>query len=443
MRSLTLPGAEPGLPERVRRAIQEQGDATERLIGWVQLAVVATFAALYALAPKTAVGLEFQPVPLAVAGYSLFTLLRLVLAYRMSLPSGFLLASIVIDMTLLFGLIWSFHLQYGQPPSFYLKAPTMLYVFIFIALRALRFEARFVVMTGLVASLGWLVLVGYVVWIDPENDMITRDYVHYMTSNSVLLGAEFDKIASILTVTAILTVALLRGRRLLVRAVSEGLAARELSRFFDPEIAQRIRDSERAIAAGSGEAREATILTLDMRGFTSYAERQPPAQVMALLADYQGRMVPAIQAHGGSIDKFLGDGILATFGAAVASETYAADALKALDAALAEAEAWRQDCLRQGRDCPPVNAAAATGRVVFGAVGDETRLEYTVIGEAVNLAAKLEKGNKELGVQGLCDAATYSRALDQGYQPPRPHRRFDGAEISGLGQSIDLVVLAD
>ena len=81
-------------------------------------------------------------MPYALAAYFGFTVLRLGLAYRGRLPGWLLSLSVVIDMALLMGLIWSFHLQYHQPPSFYLKAPTLLYVFIFIALRALRFEAR-------------------------------------------------------------------------------------------------------------------------------------------------------------------------------------------------------------------------------------------------------------------------------------------------------------
>src|SRR3990172_10110766 len=113
-------GKDTTLPERVRETIQEQGDATERLIGWVQLAVVLTFATLYAISPKTfPPGQNFQPVPWAIGAYTLFTLVRLGLAYRISLPGWFLLVSIVIDMALLFGLIWSFHLQYMQPASFY------------------------------------------------------------------------------------------------------------------------------------------------------------------------------------------------------------------------------------------------------------------------------------------------------------------------------------
>ncbi len=436
-------GQEADLPERVRQTIQAQSDATERLIGWVQLAVVATFATLYAISPKTfPPGQAFQPVPWAIGAYTVFTLLRLLLAYRISLPGWFLLVSIVIDMALLFGLIWSFHVQYMQPASFYLKSPTLLYVFIFIALRALRFEARFVLAAGFAAALGWLAMVGYVITIDPSDTMITRDYVQYMTSNSVLLGAEFDKIISMLVVSMILGVALIRGRALLVRAVAEGAAARELSRFFAPEIARRIRGSDEEIAAGSGEIREAAVVNFDMRGFTRLAETVSPDQVMRLLADYQHHIVPVVQAHGGSIDKFLGDGIMATFGAAPPSATYAADALRAVDEAIRRAQSWRDELRGRGEACPEVNAAVASGRVIFGAVGDATRLEYTVIGEPVNLSAKLEQHNKQLGVHAICDAATYERALAQGYAPPGQPRRVTASSVAGVGQPVDVVVLA-
>ena len=130
------------------------------IIGWIQLGVVVTFCVLYTLAPKTfSEDAAFEPVPWVLACYLAFTLLRLVLAHKRILPDWFLYVSVVIDMTLLMALIWSFHLQYEQPPSFYLKAPTLLYVFIFIALRALRFEARFVIAAGVTAAVGWLLMV--------------------------------------------------------------------------------------------------------------------------------------------------------------------------------------------------------------------------------------------------------------------------------------------
>jgi adenylate cyclase len=432
-----------GLPERVRAQIRAQQDRSEILIGWFQLVVVVTFGTLYLVSPKTfSEDSAFAPVPWALASYLVLTVVRLVWAHRGRLPNWSLAISVIFDMSLLMVLIWSFHLQYQQPPSFFLKAPTLLYVFIFIALRALRFEARFVLLAGLVAAFGWGFMILYVVYVDPTDTMITRDYVEYMTSNAILLGAEFDKILSILMVTAIIAFALQRAKGLLVRAVAEQAAARELSRFFDPEVAQRIKGSEQEIRAGSGELRDAAVLNLDMRGFTRLAGRVPPEEVMRLLGEYQTRMVAVVQKHGGTIDKFLGDGIMATFGAVWPSDSYAADSVTALEAALADARAWQTDCEAAGRACPEVNGSVVTGRVLFGAVDDEARLEYTVIGDAVNLSAKIEKANKDLGVRGVCDAETFRLAKAQGYQPSGAPSEQPAVEVAGVSKPIDLVVLA-
>jgi len=431
------------LPERVRDQIRAQQDRSEILIGWFQLAVVLIFGALYLVSPKTfAEDADFAPVPWALAIYLVLTVIRLVWAHRGRLPAWSLAISVVLDISLLMVLIWSFHLQYQQPASFYLKAPTLLYVFIFIALRALRFEARYVLLAGFVAAVGWGAMIVYVVMVDPTDTMITRNYVTYLTSNAILLGAEFDKIISILLVTGIIAVALQRAKGLLVRAVAEQTAARELSRFFDPEIAARIKGSEQEIRAGTGELRDAAILNLDMRGFTKLVGQASADEVIGLLAEYQARMVPVIQRHGGTIDKFLGDGIMATFGATVPSRSYAADALAALEEALRVARDWQGERAAAGRPSPSVNGAVATGRILFGAVGDETRLEYTVIGDAVNLSAKLEKANKDLGTQGVCDATSYELALSQGYRPPEEWPRHAGLAIAGAARPMDVVVLA-
>ncbi len=431
-----------GVSQRLTAAIGEQQDASERLIGWIQLAVVITFGTLYAVSPKTfSDQARIVPVPYALAAYFGFTLARLFFAYRGRLRAWMLSLSVVVDVALLLGLIWSFHIQYNQPPSFYLKAPTLLYVFIFIALRALRFEARYIVLAGLVSAAGWGFLIAYVIYSQPEDPMITRNYVTYLTSNSILIGAEFDKIASILVVTAILAVAVHRGRRLLVRSVVEHAAARDLSRFFAPEIAERITASEHVIKAGEGEARDAGILVVDIRAFTRLAQKIPARDVIALLAEYQARLVPVIQAHGGSVDKFLGDGILATFGAASASETYAGDALAAADAVLAAAAAWAKERKEAGETPLRIGASVATGRIVFGAVGDATRLEYTVIGDAVNLAAKLDKHSKVEKCRGLTPLSTLVLAEGQGYKPPARRKVLKARKVEGVAKALDLVAL--
>jgi adenylate cyclase len=379
----------------------------------------------------------------AIGVYFVLTLVRLILAYRTRLGFWMLSGSILLDMALLYGLIWSFHLQYQQPASFYLKAPTLLYVFIFIALRALRFETRYVVLAGIAAAIGWSVMIAYVVLVDPSNNMLTHDYVHYLTSNSILLGAEFDKVISILVVTALIAIAIRRARSLMVQAITESHAKENLSRFFSPEVARRISSQGDRIQAGAGEAREAAILNLDVRGFTRLAAAISPTEVMSALAEYQDLMVSIIQHHGGSIDKFLGDGIMATFGATTPQPDYARRAVLALAECMDKSGQWSAARNLGNLPALSVNGALAAGRVVVGAVGNASRLEYTVIGEAVNLSAKLEKQNKRLGTRALAQKSAFDLACAQGYGPASGHRLLAGVEIDGVAGALDLVVLAE
>ena len=434
--------ADAALPERVKRALIAEQDAAERMIGWCQMGIVLFFAAFYLVSPKPRdEPMIFQPVPWFLAIYFVATVIRLVWTRRARLPTWSLVGSIVIDMALLMGLIWSFHIQYQQPPAFYLKAPTVLYVFIFIALRALRFQAGFVLLAGAVAAAGWLALLVYAAAFDPGGMPITRDYVRYMTSNMILVGAEVDKVVAILVVSALLAWSLRRARRTLVSAVREGSAARELKRFFAVDVARAIVHADEAVRPGHGVCREAAAMFVDLRGFTALGNALEPDALIALLAEYQARMVPAIQRHGGSVDKFLGDGILASFGAARASPTAAAEALAAADDLLAEAQAWRAERSAAGLPAPRVGCAVAVGPLIFGAVGDETRLEYTVIGEPVNLAAKLEKHTKVEGVNALTTADTFAAASAQGYAPPGPRETRLARRVAGVDHPIDLVVL--
>ena len=136
-------------------------EASEILVTLLQMLAIVTFAILYALTPKAfPPGVPFEPVPVALAVYAVFTLIRLWLAWRRRLTGWFLALSVVVDIAMLMVTIWSFHLQYQAPAALYLKAPTLMYAFILIALRTLRFEPGLRDLAGVTAALGWLVLVG-------------------------------------------------------------------------------------------------------------------------------------------------------------------------------------------------------------------------------------------------------------------------------------------
>ncbi|MBX2878567.1 MAG: adenylate/guanylate cyclase domain-containing protein [Granulosicoccus sp.] len=414
------------LPNIVRQSIERQQNSSERLIGWIQLSILIIFAILYSAAPKTLPGnAVFEPVPIFLSAYFLFTCMRLYFAYKNDLNFWMLVLSVLADMGLLIGLIWSFHLQYMQPPSFYLKAPTLLYIFIFISLRALRFEPGFVLLSGIVGASGWLLLLGLAVFSDTGEAIVTRDYVQYLTSNRVLVGGEIDKIISILVVTLILTIAIARGRKLLIQSIVDGNTAQSLSYFVPESVASRIAKSDGPLIDTQTETREATILFVDLVSFTSLAERLTPAELIATLNAYFRVISEPIEANGGVINQFQGDAILASFNLPSANPDHASNAVSAaleIERLLALHEFANGVKLK-------TRAGVNTGTVIGGFVGTPDRLSYTVYGDDVNVAARLQELSKEKNTSNLvshrtkelCDPAAYT-FIPNGSEIPRGRR---------------------
>ena len=419
------------LPKRLRLSIRDQQERSEILISVIQLIIVTIFGLLYAVSPKTfSQDADFAPVPWVLALYLMFSLIRLALAIKRKLPDWMLYLSSAVDIALLVGLIWSFHLQYEQPPSFYLKAPTMLYLFIFIAIRALHFDPRFVVSTGICAVLGWTVLVVYVMVSNPADNMVTRDYVEYMTSNSVLIGAEFDKIVSILMVTGVLALALQRARKLLIESVVEGSAARDLSRFVPEEVAQKVIQSEEGAITGKGEVSDCTILFTDIEGFTSISEILTPEQLIAALNRYFTLIAAPIHRHGGVISQFQGDAVLATFNVPKADPDHAANAVRAAleIQAVLDGEQFGDGVAFNTR------VGINSGSVVGGLVGSGDRVGYTVHGDNVNLTARLEQLNKDYGTRIIVAESTYDRIGDGEFA----FRELGEAAVRGLNRPVKI-----
>ena len=429
------------LPERVQHALRQRERANEVVVRIIQLAIVIMFSTLYSLAAKTGQAADFQPVPYVLAAYITLSLIGLLWSIKAELPSWSVYCSILFDFMLLYSLMISFHFQYEQPASFILKAPTLLYVFIFVALRALRLEWKYVAAAGITGAIGWALVVIYVTTNEPENTMITRSYVQYLTSNSILIGAEIDKVISILAVTGILTLVVNGSSNLLVTAITEQAAAKDFSRFFDKRVAHDIRSSQKVLEAGQGERRNTAVINIDIRGFSVMAANREPSQVMQLLSAYQGRVVPILQAHGAIIDKFMGDGIMATIGIDDDELPFSRKSIEAAEAVLLDSKKWPdEEPLLADAGVLNIGIGIACGTVSFGAVGQGDRLEMTVIGSPVNTSAKLEKHNKVLESDCIISRKTWDNAIKEGYVA-KLESEFMETVIDGIEGKKSIVVL--
>ncbi|MDR3171254.1 MAG: HAMP domain-containing protein [Treponema sp.] len=190
-----------------------------------------------------------------------------------------------------------------------------------------------------------------------------------------------------------------------VISMSHGLE--NFERFTNKTLARLARQGK--LITG-GTARKATIFFSDIRSFTAISEKLTPAEVVEFINDYMERMVKCVLITGGAIDKFIGDAVMAHWGAVEPSASPAQDALNCVKAALMMRASLRSFNHGRGGDKKPIikiGCGINSGMVVAGQIGSDERLEYTVIGDAVSFADRTETFNKPFGTEILISEDTW------------------------------------
>jgi class 3 adenylate cyclase len=176
-----------------------------------------------------------------------------------------------------------------------------------------------------------------------------------------------------------------------------------------------------------GTQKEVCVLFSDIRNFTTYSEGKSPEEVISLLNEYFSEMTAAIHKHGGTVDKFIGDGIMAFFGAPKRLDCAERNALESAQDMLISLHHLNKKLAARGVQPIRIGIGLNSGKVVVGHVGSESRHEYTAIGDVVNTASRIEGLTKDLGYPIVCSSTVASAVgfaggmVDLGEKPIKGH----------------------
>ncbi|HLE66266.1 MAG TPA: GAF domain-containing protein [Burkholderiales bacterium] len=227
------------------------------------------------------------------------------------------------------------------------------------------------------------------------------------------------------------------GSMLLIEDISnEKRLKSTMSRYMDPGVADQLLAS--GAEALGGQSTAATVLFADIRNFTTISEQLGPQGTVGLLNDYFTLMVECIQREGGMLDKFIGDAIMAGFGVPVPHEDDVDRAVRAAIAMMRELWKWNEVRLAEGRPPVDIGIGLNTDTIVSGNIGSRKRMDYTMIGDGVNLASRLESACKQYGAHILVSELTWKK-LRGTYRG----RELDRIVVKGKTQPVAIYEVLD
>ncbi len=368
--------------------------------------ILAAILLLVTFAPDVVRSIFHRRIPMSIAltafppfiAYELFlaALLTIFIRRGRTIPTFGRYANALVETSLPTLLLYLLT-GYIAAPLAFSAWPSQLY-FLFIILSTLRLDFALSAYTGAVAAVEFLALAfvtQHRLW---QADDLSLNIAYYLTRSAVLL------VAGLLAGAVGLTI-----RRYFERAVAAASARDRVTNLFGQHVSPQVVERLLAIdAAELSEMRRVCVMFVDIRGFTQAAHGRTPAEIVARLDAVFAVLVDIVDRHHGIVNKFLGDGLLALFGAPLDDPGEAANAVAAAREMLRAV-----GTSNAGSDWPiRIGIGIHIGDAVAGTVGSPRRKEYTVIGDTVNLASRLESLNKEVGSELLVSDAVREAAGD-------------------------------
>jgi len=317
------------------------------------------------------------------------------------------------------------------------------YFFIILAAGVLTYSWRTIIAIGNWTLVLWMLGAAGVWWFGKTDPALTQaaqamfpndeNFSDTMDPNLVNWELRAQQVVVFMIVAGILAVAVRRYQNLVLNSAEMARERTNLARYFSPTVVEELSQKDEPL--GQIRSHDAAVLFVDIVGFTTYADGRPPEEVIETLRAFHALMESEVFAHGGTLDKYLGDGLMATFGTpypqpddaarAVACVTAMADRMEALNSA------------RTADGLAPIDARFGLhfGAVVLGDIG-ANRLEFAVLGDTVNVASRLESITRHLEVRAvISDHAIRSAGLNDGF------RRAPDQTVRGVSEPLTVWVL--
>lgn len=335
------------------------------------------------------------------------------------------------------------------PTAFTYRFDNFIYFFIILAVGTLAYSWRTVWAMGTWVALLWLLGFLGVSWFGHEipelseaaaiafagYDMINTE----LDPNYAQPSVRIQEMVVFMIVAGILAIKGWRSNQLLLRQANIAAERANLSRYFPSSLVEVLASTNHDI--GAVRTQEVAVLFTDIVGFTQYAEQHSPEEVMDLLRCYHAFVERSIFQNEGTLDKYLGDGVMATFGTPETKPDDAANALKAALQLIDETKAFNQD--REANGIAPVQVSIGVhyGPVILGDIGPPRRLEFAVVGDTVNVASRLEASTRELGCQCVVSEDLMRQAESSNAQGQPKQVEFSPREaikLRGRNSSIEI-----
>ena len=303
------------------------------------------------------------------------------------------------------------------PPQLRLRFGNEIYLFVFMVASAFTYSPLLVMWTGVCAAATWSAATLAVVLLPESVVSIPSHAAHgdpvwrAIDPQRVYVNVWGRQVIVFLVAASALAVLVERARRLVERQASAERERANLSRYFSPNLVYELARTDQPL--GPTRQQRVAVLFADVVGFTRLAEALSPDAVIALLRELHGRLQDVVFAHRGTVDKYIGDAMMATFGTPVAGPRDATDALAASLALRDAVAAWNEARVARGQAPVRVGIGVHHGPVVVGDIGGASRLEFAVLGDTVNVASRLEHATRTLDATIVASDAVVRAARDE------------------------------